>query len=257
MSDKVVRQSGPMHRILEYTPPKFEMGVPEPAQSYIELNRTQPTHFKMAEHLKVQTGVQQIEEISLEDQVENRTIEKLKEVQEAAYKEAYALGLSEGKKEAFDNTSEEINARLKELDHSLTAIGNLKKELTLQNEAHLVRLVFHIAEKLAYHTIEANQDVVLEVIRKAIDLAQIEEEVTVQVAPGQLEFLNKLKSETGREYEFLQKIKLVASEGLQAGGCIIETNYGHIDARFDERVKQVWSQFAESLHRVKDKVSAA
>lgn len=257
MSDKVVRQSGPMHRILEYTPPKFEMGVPEAAQSYIELKKTQPKPFKMAEHLRVQTGVQQIEEVSLEDQVENRTIEKLKEVQEAAYQEAYALGLSEGKKEAFDASSKEINARLQELDQTLVAISDLKKELTLQNEAHIAKLAFHIAEKLAYHTIEANHDVVVEVIRKAVELAQIEEEVTVQVAPTQLEFLNKLKTETGREYEFLKKIKLVSSDGVKEGGCIIETNYGHIDARFDERVKQVWGQFAESLHRVKDKISAA
>jgi very-short-patch-repair endonuclease len=77
-----------MHRILEYTPPKFEMGVPQPAQNYIELKRSQPsgTGFKMSDPLKVQTGVLQVEAISVEDQVEQKTIEKLKELRVDGFK---------------------------------------------------------------------------------------------------------------------------------------------------------------------------
>jgi flagellar assembly protein FliH len=257
LSDKVVREQGPLHRILEYTPPKFDIGVPEPAKDYIEIKRTAPTSFKMAEQIKIQTGVDHIEAVELEDQVEQRTLEKLKIIQESAYKEAYTLGLVEGKKEAFDKASLEIDARLIEMDRVLKAVASLKTELVQQNEAHIVKLAFHIAKRLAYHAIEVNQDVILEVIRSSIAQAQIEEEVTVQVSPSQYEFLDKLKTETGRDFEFLKKIKLVSDDQIKSGGCIIETNYGQIDARFEERVEKVWSQFSENLHKVKNKVSAA
>ena len=257
MSDKVVREQGPLHRILEYTPPKFDIGVPEPAKDYIEIKRTTPTSFKMAEQIKIQTGVDHIEAVQLEDQVEARTIEKLKDVQEAAYKEAYNLGLTEGKKEAFDKASLEIDARLIEFDRVLKAIAQLKTELTQQNEAHLVKLAFHIAKRLAYHTIDLNQEVIIDVIRTSIEQAQIEEEVTVQVSPAQFDFLDKLKLETGRDFEFLKRVKLIPVAEIKSGGCIIETNYGQIDARFDERVEKLWSQFSENLPKVKNKVSAA
>ena len=95
------------------------------------------------------------------------------------------------------------------------------------------------------------------VMREAIEMAQIEESVVVQVSPEQIEFLETLKKESGREFEFLKKVKLEASPEVTKGGCIIETNYGEIDARFEERVQKLWVGIEENLFRVKDKVKSA
>ena len=226
------------------------------AQGYLEAKKM-GSDFRMSDVIRVQTGVQNVETSSIEEKIEGKVLEKLKDVQESAYQEAYQLGLDEGKHEAYQKASAEIKLRLDKFEGLLKSIENLKSELIQQNETHLVELAFHMASRLAHAEIKADPGLITKVIRDAIEMSQIEEEVVVQVAPTQLEFLENLKKETGREIEFLKRVKLEAVAEISEGGCIIETNYGEIDARFEERVSKLWSSVSESLYRVKDKVSAA
>lgn len=256
LSKTVVKSDVSAQKVLEYIPPKFELGAGEHAKAYLEGRRAQTNDFRMSDVIRVQTGVGQIEASQVEEDVDRKVLERLKQVQESAYQEAYQLGLDEGKHEAYQGTSQEINTRLTKLDELINSIANLKKELVSQNEAHLVQLAFHMAKRLAHAEIGIDSEAVVNVIRDAIEKAQIEEEVAVQVSPVQIEFLEKLKQETGREFEFLKKVKFEAVDGVDPGGCIITTNYGQIDARFEERVSKLWEGISENLPRVKDKNSS-
>lgn len=256
MSKMVVKAAQVSTRVLEFVPPKFEMGTPDQAVAYLERKQSKTSDFRMSDAIRMQTGVEKIEASLVEENVELRVLSKLKVIQEAAYQEAYQLGLEEGRKKAFQELSEQIKTRLDHLDQLLSSIHNLKTDLTLHNESHLVQLAFHMAKRLAHVEVQTDPKIVIEVIRNAIELAQIEEEVVVQVAPEQIEFLESLKKETNREFEFMKHIKLEPVPGLSIGGCVIETNYGEIDARFEERVNRLWQVLSENLHRVKPKVSS-
>lgn len=256
MSKAILKADVVPKKVLEYVPPKFDLGTSEQAQSYLEGRRAQRNDFRMSDVIRVQTGVQKVEASNVEEDVEKKVLERLKEVQETAYQEAYQLGLDEGKHEAYQRTSEEIKMRLESFENLLNAISNLKKDLISNNETHLVQLAFHMAKRLAYRTVELDPTMITDVIRDAVEKAQAEEEVVVQVSPQQIEFLETLKAETGRELEFMNNLKLEPVEGLAPGGCVIHTNYGEIDARMEGRVEKLWEGVKESLHRVKDKVSS-
>ena len=256
LSRNVVKASQVAKRVLEFVPPKFEMGSPEQAIAYLERKKAGDSDFRMSDAIRMQTGVEKMEASLVEENVELKVLDRLKEVQELAYQEAYQLGLDEGRKKAFQENAEQIKTRLDHMDQLFTSVQKLKTELVDQNESHLVQLAFHMAKRLAHVEVKTEPKVVMEVIRRAIELAQIEEEVVVQVSPEQIEFLESLKNETGREFEFMKSIKLVPMQGLGIGGCVIETNYGEIDARFDERVNTLWEAISENLHRVKGKVSS-
>jgi flagellar assembly protein FliH len=241
---------------LDFTPVKFELGTPAEAQSYLEIKKA-GSQFRMSDVIRIQTGVKGVEASDFEELVEAKVLERLKEVQENAYQEAYQLGLEDGKHEAYKQLSAEIEQRLKELGDLLVKVENLKGDLYQFNEAHIVKLAFHMASRLAHAEITANPEVVKNVIKSALEVAQLEENVTVRVCATQFAFLETLKKETGREFEFLKTVKLEAGEEVSEGGCIIETNYGSIDARFEERVNKLWEALSENLYKVKDKISAA
>lgn len=255
LSNTILKSAFAKQKVLEFAPQKIELGTPRAALNYLEHKKG--SDFRMSDATRLQTGIEQIEASGIEEQIENRVLERLKEVQEVAYQEAYQLGLDEGRKEAFKKSSEEIARRVQAFDALTNSITNLKKDLMQFNESHLVKLAFHMASRLAHSEIKANPDLIVEVMRKAVEHAQIEEEIKVQVNPAQFDFWETLKKETGREYEFLKKVNFVPVEGISEGGCILETNYGEIDARFEERVNKLWETIAENLYRVKDKVSAA
>lgn len=240
--------------VMEYEPLRFELGTPNQALEYLK-NKQQGSDFVMSDATKMQTGIDKVEDVTQEEKIEQAAIEKLKSIQEQAYQEAYALGLDEGRKQAFKKNAVIIEEKLNEFDKLLVLLGHLKSEMVLFNESHLMKLLFHMSEKLARIQIQQDPKIVLEIMKSAVQLAQSEEKIVVSVAPSQLEFLEELKNETGREFEFMKKVQLVPSQEVTEGGCIVETNYGEIDSRFEQRLEQLWLHLSDNLPKVKDRIA--
>jgi len=117
-------------------------------------------------------------------------------------------------------------------------------------------LIFQIASRIAKTEVQGNQEAIIQILRDAIGLAQDEEQVNVHVSPAQFDFLEQLKAETGREFEFLKKINFQSNKEISDGGCVVETNYGEVDARIEQRIEQLWITLSESLHKVKDRIAS-
>ena len=243
--------------VLEYSPPKIMQGVSDTALQSFEHNRKKGSDFRMSDVVRVQTGLDKIESANTEEEIERRTLERIKEVQESAYQEAYQLGLDDGRKEAFTTSTQMIDDKLNELQTLANSIMNIKTELLAQNERHLIELAFHMAKRLAAYEISVNPDATVAIVRQAVGMSQSEENIIVQVSPSNLQFLETLKNETGREFEFTKKIKFEPNEELVGGGCVVISNYGEVDSRMEERFKQLWASLEQTLPRLKEKVSAA
>lgn len=240
--------------VMDYVPQQFKLETPGEALHYLE-EKKHGSDFRMSEPMRLQTGVSELELEIAERKNEESVLEKLQEVQESAYQEAYQLGLEEGRNKAFEAHSRMIEEKLEHFDHLLSTIGGLKNQLLSFNEAHLVQLTFQLASRLARSHIENNNEALLENLRQSIALAADEEKIHVLVSPNQFDFLEELKNQTGREFEFLKKLKFDPSPDVTDGGCIVETNYGEVDSRIEQRVEKLWQTLAEAIPRVKDKVA--
>jgi flagellar assembly protein FliH len=252
-SKSILKKDEAVEKVLEYNPVKFELGTPSQALGYLETKK-RGADFRMNDVIRVQTGVEKIEEESYEERIEIRALEKLKEVQEQAYQEGYKLGLDEGQKRAFEEHAKVIDESLTEMSEIVNNLKNMKKDICSFNEAHMVKLLFYMASKIAQNHLEYEQQPVIEVIRNAVELAQGEENVIIHVSEKQMGFLEDLQAQKKVEFEFLAKVKFVANPDISMGGCIIETNYGEVDARVEQRVEQLWTNLKENLPRVKDKL---
>lgn len=253
MSQTVVKSETASETVVEYTPQQFIVTTPPQALNYLD-QKEAGSDFIMSEPSRVQTGLDEIERQSKEDQIENLVIERLKDVQESAYKEAYQLGLEEGKAEAFRKHSQHILDDLEKLGQLLLSIESLKKDLVAHNESHLIKLLFSMAGRLAGAQLAAQPEGLIHIIKSAVELAQDEENVKLHVAPEQVEFIESLKKQNQREFEFLKRTKIEPDASVQAGGCVIETNYGEVDARIEQRTAKLWETLADHLPRVSDKI---
>jgi len=242
--------------VLEYQPREFVLGTPGAALDYLE-RKKQGSDFVLSDVLRATTGVEEIEKQSEEARIEHKVLERIALIQKQAYDEGYLLGKDEGYAAALGKRNNEIDRGLLDLSEVLQSVQSLKPDLISNNEAHILNLIYQIAERLAYDHIEQKPEIVLEVVRRAIHTAQAEEEVTVLVAPEQVQFLETYKNSDNGNYEFLENIKLLASDQIQPGGCIVETNYGAIDARIAERFKKVWTELSAAIPKVKDTVESS
>lgn len=252
-SKSILKANEAADRVLEYSPTKFELGTPPQALDYLDAKK-RGADFRMSDVVAVQTGIEKMELDSYEERIENRALEKLKEIQEQAYQEGYKLGLDEGTKKAFDENSFRIESSLKEMSQIIQALKNMKVDICHFNESHMVQLLFNMASKIAMAHLEYEEKPVVEAIRQAVELAQGEENVVIHVSEKQMAFLEELQSQKSVELDFMQKVKLIGNPDIKPGGCIIETNYGEVDSRVEQRTEQLWNQLKENLPRVKNKL---
>lgn len=241
--------------VLNYVPKQFDFGTHPAAEEYLK-EKDKGSDFVMSDVLRATTGVEEIERISEEQKIEHKVLEKLANLQEEAYQKAYELGFEEGCNSAYAQKSDELNAQFDEFAKLTSSINRIKEELVHQNETHVMKLIYDIASRIALDHIAENQESVLHVIKKAIETAQAEENITVQVSPIQLEYIEKMKQQNGRDTEFLKKIKFEAAEQVTVGSCIVETNYGVIDARVEERVEKLWNELKQALPKVKSPIES-
>jgi flagellar assembly protein FliH len=251
----IIKAERSFEKVLSYEPKKIQP-IDSSTMDNMVMAQQAGSEFKIAEVVRSFTGLKELEQQEVETAIERRALEQLKSIEEKAYKEAFELGLEEGRKEAFKVYSEKINEKLQALEELINQISNMKTHFLNSNENHLITLVYHLAKRIAFSEIsEKYNEVILNVLSESVKLAHSEEKIRVHVSGKQIEFLETLQKENSRDLEFLRQIDLVADDKIEVGGCVIATNYSEVDARIEQRVEQLWLALKDTIPPVKDVVS--
>ncbi len=240
--------------IFDYRPKEFPIVATESAKDFSSKKHA-ASHtgaFTINPLIAEKAGISRLQTESLERAVEAQALEKLKEVQERAYREAFELGLAEGTEKAFDSHKEEFSSRLAYLDVLMNSFEELKFRLVAENEAQMVKLIFEISKRLALREIKENPEVILEMIRKVVEDSQTEERLVIKISPDDFKFIEGLGELNPRDKEMMSKIRLEAEASVTSGGCLLETNYGSIDASIEQRVSKVWETLSSRAPKIKD-----
>ncbi len=240
-------------RVIEYTPREFPNRISEAALEFVKFQANQENvEFKIDRIVSMTTGVAELEKISLSDRVEVEALERLKLMQEEAYRQGYDLGRDEGQESAYIEKTEELASRLQHIDQVVSSLGILKNELVKQNEASLMELVYKIAAKISMSEIERNPEIILPVLQQAAADSQNEESVVIRLSRSDYDFVETAKARLGQEFDFIRHAKLEAGDEINRGGCIIITNFGQIDATIEKRLEKVWTLVSEKLPKRTD-----
>lgn len=252
-SSKILKDEQVENVVFDFNPQKFPVVVPEQANDFMQAEgQRQDSGFKLNELISGQIGLAENEHKRIEEKLEALALEKLKEVQEKAYKEAYDVGLEEGRQHAYESVQLELREKLKSLEELIESISNLKKDLVVKNERSLVELVGFIANRLALQHIENDEEAIVNIITAAVEDSQDEERILVKVSEKDFQFLDENAEEMKKKISAMKKIKLEVGEEIKPGGCIVETNYGVVDASVEQRLEKLWDILKEKVPVVKE-----
>ena len=224
----------------DYRPREFLAQASLAAKNYVDEDSLRSPDFKISELVAQQAGISQLESEAHQDRINAQVLARLKEVQEKAFEEGYELGLIEGTEKAFQEEKGNLLDKMKMFESLLRTIEELKTQLLIDNEAELVRLVFLTAQKIALRDLEGNREAVREILTNVIGEIKMDERVVVRLSTEDLYFLETLQDKSGKRIESLERVKFVAEDGIKSGGCLIETEFGNVDATVEERVERTW-----------------
>jgi len=228
--------------VLNYEAKKIDMDMPRSAKQFVsEQPLSDGPQFVIDELISKQTGIFEKEKMKVEQAIDDKVIEKLKDIQEKAYKEAYELGLEEGKKLAYDNNQEAIKFHLSEMITLFENLKTMKQDLLNKNEGVFVDLIYHIAEKVVMEHVQKSETTTKEVIKQVIDSLDVKEDIAVRLNEEDFKIMQHLMGENSQEAEIFKKLKFYVDPEIQKGGCMFETNHGLVDATLEERVTKLWT----------------
>lgn len=253
MVQKILSKEDADTRVVEYTPREFPNRMSEAAVEFVRFQSTQESpEFKIDRIVSMTTGIAELEKVSLSERVETEALERLKSMQEEAYRQGYDLGRDEGQESAYQEKSGELEQRIQQLDGIMSVLETLKTELVKQNEASIVKLIYQVANKIAMAEIKQQPELLLPVIQQAAAGSQDEEQIVIRISQPDLEFIENTKARLGQEFEFVKRAKLESSEDVRQGGCVIVTNFGQVDATIEKRLEKVWASIETKLPKQND-----
>jgi len=112
-------------------------------------------------------------------------------------------------------------------------------------EARIVGIVTKALRKILGEI--DHRERIVSVVRNALALARNQTKVTVRVSPGEMQTVQDKIEDVMRPYPAVQFIDVVADGRLTAGGCILETRIGVIDATVDVQIQAIEKSLAKTL----------
>lgn len=159
--------------------------------------------------------------------------------------DAYTRGMEEGKRIA-DGEFREALARIRAEEAQRTArlIGGLAsqmKELQQTVEQDAYRFALAVAERITRREVTLTDDIVITQIKEAIQRVAGVESIKLRVHPSDEAVVRAHRGVFLASLDNLRDLVIETDEGVERGGCVIESTSGNVDARISTQLRQIES----------------
>jgi flagellar assembly protein FliH len=160
-------------------------------------------------------------------------------IEEAARQQGYTNGYEEGRAAGLAAAEEATAEALQRLAAVLEGIHENHTSFYRAAERQVVDLALQIAQKVVEHEVENMPDLAVNVIRAALDEMDARTAIRVRVNPDDAEVLQRRWTQVVPPGVNADRIELVSDERVQAGGGVIETTQGQVDAQLASKLEQL------------------
>lgn len=175
--------------------------------------------------------------------------QKLREQVEKEVQEIKDLARKEAAQEGFDKGYAEGEAeasRLVERVHVvLTKAIERRNEIIEESEAQLVQLVLQIAKKVIKVLSENQKNIVVNNVIQALRKLKSKADVVIRVNLSDLRTTTEHTKDLISKFEKVSTITVMEDASVDPGGCIIETDFGQIDARISSQLREIEERILE------------
>ncbi|MCX7025539.1 MAG: flagellar assembly protein FliH [Spirochaetes bacterium] len=162
---------------------------------------------------------------------------------DAVEKEAFKKGFEQGREDGFKEGKAEVERLVGRIHVILEKAMDKRGEILEQTEAQVVELVLLLAKKVVKVISENQKNVVISNIAQALKKLKTKSDVIIRVNLADLQLASEHAKDFIAQAENAKRVTIVEDTTIDRGGCIVETDFGEIDARI-----------ASQLHELEEKI---
>ena len=159
--------------------------------------------------------------------------------------EARQSGSDRGYKEGYDNGVAEVERLVDRMHRILEAVMQRREEILQETESQIVELVILMARKVVKILSENQKNVVMANTLAALKKVKTRGDVTLRVNLEDVKLSSEHASEFIEHVENVQGINVLEDSSVEKGGCIVETDFGAIDARISSQLTELENKILE------------
>ena len=161
----------------------------------------------------------------------------------------YGRGVEAGKAETTKELSAHFEERLVEerarVDAFLDGVRSQILSLHARWEQSVMQFAFSVAQVILKREVSVDREVVLGQVREALRHLVGAEKVKLRVHPDDEEILRHRRADVFSSSDSLRDMVIEADDKIEAGGCIVESELGNVDARLSTQLKGLETRLFE------------
>lgn len=169
----------------------------------------------------------------------NELEEKIRQARQESYDKGFAEGVNKGITVQKEETQSAIGA-VTELMAELT---KLRQGIIEKTEQQIVQLAFAIAAKVIHQEVKQDATVVASVLREAVRSVTDRDGMKVRLNPHDFRYIMEIKEDFLKEMDGVKNIIFAEDPGIKAGGLMVETIFGEVDARLEQQFNEIKAGF--------------
>ncbi len=159
--------------------------------------------------------------------------------------EARQAGFDEGHAEGFDKGAAEVERLIERMHKILEAVMQRREEILQETESQIVELVILISRKVIKIISESQKNVIMANTLAALKKVKARGKVTLRVNLEDLKLTSSHVDEFIQHVENIEGITILEDSAVEKGGCIVETDFGAIDARISSQLTELENKILE------------
>ena len=143
------------------------------------------------------------------------------------------------REEGFKTAREEIESRITRLDELLKRLASTQAYCRQKHEEEMVKLALSCARRLINREISLDERVILDCVREVFNESSVQESVTLLLNRDDFQLITEQRSQLLSDFPQIHNLKIEVGEGIERGGCILESTMGRIDASLRSKFEEL------------------
>jgi flagellar assembly protein FliH len=168
-------------------------------------------------------------------------------------KEALEQGREAGRSEGYTEGMAEVERLIQRTQVVLERAQDKRGEILAETEQEIINLVLLIARKVIKVISDNQREVIVSNVVQALRKVRDRGNVIIHVNLADLKLTTEHTKEFIRLLEGVKSIQVVEDSAVDSGGCIIETDFGEVDARISSQLAEIETKIL-SISPIKAKI---
>ena len=217
---------------------KLDVEMEKACNAIIEEQNKKAAEFIKAAEIQrddiIKEAQKQAEFLLLETEKQAETIKE--EAYETGFKQGVEEGISKGIEEINQDMKFQIEEAVEKAQRIVKIAEQQTKENILKAEQQIIEIAVAIAEKVIPQQFNDMPQLVLPLVKSALEKVRDQENLNIRVSPEDYELVLLAKYEFQMMIGKENAIVITADKTIENGGCVIETDSGTVDARVSTQI---------------------